>query len=101
MKCPLAECERRGISPCPASVMQQMTLGGKAIAPCIASDWPLDPDWGVDNVNVSSAATVGAALFIVLAILAIVIAIAVTRAGVLLYPSTAPSQNIVQRLFGL
>jgi hypothetical protein len=101
MKCPLAECERRGISPCPASVMQQMTLGGKAIAPCVASDWPLDPDWGVDNVNVSSAATVGAALFIVLAILAIVIAIAVTRAGVLLCPSTAPSQNIVQRLFGL
>jgi hypothetical protein len=108
MKCPLAECERRGISPCPASVMQQMTLGGKAIAPCVASDWPLDPDWKVDNpdwkvdnVNVSSAATVGVALFIVLAILAIVIAIAVTRAGVLLYPSTAPSQNIVQRLFGL
>ena len=49
MKCPLAECERRGISPCPASVMQQMTLGGKSIAPCVANDWPLDPDWGVDN----------------------------------------------------
>ena len=49
MRCPLAECERRGISPCPASVMQQMTLGGKAISPCVANDWPLDPDWKVDN----------------------------------------------------
>jgi len=48
-KCPIAECKRRGMDVCPASVMQQMTYGEKAIAPCIANDWPLDQDWNIDN----------------------------------------------------
>jgi hypothetical protein len=47
--CPIAECKRRGMKHCPASVMQQMTRGPAAVSPCIESDWPLDPDWGVDN----------------------------------------------------
>ena len=48
-KCPIAECKRRGMDVCPASIMQQMSYGKKAIAPCIANDWPLDQDWKIDN----------------------------------------------------
>jgi hypothetical protein len=47
--CPLEECRRRGLSPCRASVMQQMTLGRAAIEPCEAHDWPLGPDWKIDD----------------------------------------------------
>jgi hypothetical protein len=48
-QCPIEECQRRGMKECPASVMQQMTRGPAAILPCIENDWPLDPDWGIDN----------------------------------------------------
>jgi hypothetical protein len=47
--CPIEECRRRGLNSCPASVMQQMTRGPVAFAPCVASDWPLDKDWGIDD----------------------------------------------------
>jgi hypothetical protein len=29
--------------------MQQMTLGSTAIEPCEAQEWPLDPDWKIDD----------------------------------------------------
>jgi hypothetical protein len=48
-QCPIEECQRRGMKECPASVMQQMTRGSATISPCIETDWPLDPDWGIDN----------------------------------------------------
>lgn len=48
-KCPAAECTRRGMTTCPASVMQQMTRGAEHIAPCVEADWPLDPDWRIDD----------------------------------------------------
>lgn len=47
--CPVAECARRGLKPCPASVMQQMTRGPEHVAPCVEADWPLDPDWRIDD----------------------------------------------------
>jgi hypothetical protein len=47
--CPQAECARRGMAQCPASVMQQMTRGPAHISPCVESDWPLDPSWLVDT----------------------------------------------------
>ena len=47
-QCPIAECRRRGMKECPASIMQQMTLGPVAISPCIENDWPLDPNWDID-----------------------------------------------------
>ena len=91
MKCPIAECRRRGISPCPASVMQQMTLGGVAISPCVANDWPLDPDWGVDNVGAPRSSA--AVLIMLTVLLAIIIAIAVSRAGAVVYLSLAHCGN--------
>lgn len=48
-KCPSAECEKRGMKECPASIMQQMTRGPSFVAPCLENDWPLDPDWDEDN----------------------------------------------------
>ena len=48
-KCPIEECQRRGLTSCPASIMQQMTRGKEAIGECIANDWPLDPDWKIDS----------------------------------------------------
>lgn len=102
MKCPIDECRRRGISPCPASVMQQMTLGGVAISPCVANDWPLDPDWGVDNVATPRSSAI--LLIVLTLLLAIVIAVAVSRAGAALYLSTplsGASQNLLHYLFGL
>jgi len=47
--CPIEECRRRGLALCEASVMQQMTLGSTAIEPCEAQEWPLDPDWKIDD----------------------------------------------------
>ena len=48
-KCPAEECARRGMKTCPASVMQQMTRGEKHVWPCVEADWPLDPDWVIDD----------------------------------------------------
>lgn len=48
-ECPFAECERRGLRPCPASVMMQMTRGPAHVWPCVETDWPLDPDWKIDD----------------------------------------------------
>jgi len=48
-KCPIDECKKRGMFVCPGSVMQQMTRGPSAIAPCSENDWPLDPDWQIDD----------------------------------------------------
>jgi len=78
--CPINECRRRGMRSCPGSVMQQMTLGKKAIAPCIESDWPLDPDWRIDDPRPKKTAIakiVRVALLIVL-----VFCIAAAIAGV-------------------
>jgi hypothetical protein len=47
--CPAAECARRGMRACPASVMMQMTKGPAHVWPCAESDWPLDPEWIVDD----------------------------------------------------
>ena len=70
--CPLAECARRGLDPCPASVMQQMTKGGPAIAPCVANDWPLDFEPGF-----GAGPRLGprAVLMIVAALIAVVLAV--------------------------
>lgn len=107
-ECPAAECARRGMGACPASVMQQMTRGPAHISPCVESDWPLDPEWVVDDPHrvapamrvapaaptapVAPAARVAPAAPTVLAVLAVlaviavltvlaVIAIAGTRSG--------------------
>jgi hypothetical protein len=48
-RCPKAECARRGMAACPASIMQQMTRGPEHVSPCEESDWPLDPDWVIDD----------------------------------------------------
>ncbi len=47
--CPAAECRRRGMRVCPASVMMQMTRGPEHVSPCAESEWPLDPDWKTDD----------------------------------------------------
>jgi hypothetical protein len=47
--CPAEECARRGRAPCPASIMQQATRGPDHIRPCVENDWPLDPDWQIDD----------------------------------------------------
>jgi len=74
--CPIDECKRRGMKECPASVMQQMTRGRKAIAPCVESDWPLDPDWVVDDPRPKKgpASNVKNAVIVVLTICIIVLA---------------------------
>jgi hypothetical protein len=69
--CPWAECARRGMSRCPASVMQQMTRGPAHISPCAESDWPLDPDWLVD-MPPSNPQKMGLCVIICLIIIAIV-----------------------------
>ena len=75
-RCPIDECRRRGMKECPASVMQQMTRGRSAIAPCIESDWPLDPDWLIDDPRPKKGRTnvVKGAIIIVLIIIVILIA---------------------------
>jgi hypothetical protein len=47
--CPYAECARRGMARCPASVMQQMSRGAAHVWPCVESEWPLGPDWRIDD----------------------------------------------------
>jgi hypothetical protein len=59
-KCPAAECARRGMATCPASVMQQMTRGPEHVSPCVEADWPLDPDWGIDDPSGEARARVRA-----------------------------------------
>jgi hypothetical protein len=57
---------------CPASVMQQMTKGPDHVAPCVETDWPLDPDWLVDDprlVRCGLPIPAFAALMVVLALL--------------------------------
>lgn len=75
-KCPAAECARRGMASCPASIMQQMTRGPAHISPCIEADWPLDPDWGIDSPLAEAQANKGLSkkTFIVVAILLFLIA---------------------------
>jgi len=75
-KCPAAECARRGVAPCPASIMQQMTRGPDHISPCIEADWPLDPDWGIDNPPCPPKI-----LFIFVAVLLVLITCLITLAG--------------------
>lgn len=48
-KCQIEECRRRNMITCPASVMQQMTRGPAAIAPCVEAYYPLDSTWEVDD----------------------------------------------------
>jgi len=57
---PTAECARRGMATCPASVMQQMTRGPEYVSPCVEADWPLDPDWGIDDPSGEARARVRA-----------------------------------------
>ena len=79
--CPIDECRRRGLKDCPASVMQQMTRGPVAFAPCVASDWPLDPDWGVDNPARAVGGAPAVAIAVMVALLfALVIVIACASA---------------------
>lgn len=81
--CPIAECRRRGLTPCPASVMQQMTRGPAAIAPCAEADWPLDPSWGVDNPREGfQSGRASRAALLILAIIAVLLCgLAVAAAG--------------------
>ena len=82
-KCPAAECARRGMGACPASVMQQMTRGPAHVSPCFESDWPLDPEWGIDDPRraapavPAAAPATPAAPAVVLAVLAVLAVIAV------------------------
>jgi hypothetical protein len=66
---PTAECARRGLTACPASIMQQATRGPAHLAPCIENDWPWPPGWGVDEpparpTDVLKAIALGAILLI-------------------------------------
>jgi hypothetical protein len=65
-KCPAAECARRGVTSCPASVMQQMTRGPGHVSPCIEADWPLDPDWGTDDPRPRAKVFPGISLLLVI-----------------------------------
>jgi hypothetical protein len=76
-KCPAAECARRGMASCPASVMQQMTRGPDHVSPCVEADWPLDPDWGVDNPPPLAQSSLLAAIIIVVLVLVAACLIAV------------------------
>ncbi len=69
-KCPIAECRRRGMKDCPASVMMQMTRGPGYVQPCVENDWPLDPDWVIDD---PSAAKPRPALYILIAVILVLI----------------------------
>ena len=85
-RCPAAECARRGMKTCPASVMQQMTCGPGAIAPCAEADWPLDPDWGIDDPRRGRSASGVPLPYLILAtaivlVLVLVVAVAVAVAA--------------------
>jgi hypothetical protein len=69
--CPIAECKRRGMRECPASVMQQHTRGPAHISPCVENDWPLDPDWGVDDPRAPSKTAAPLVVLILLVVLVI------------------------------
>lgn len=78
--CPISECRRRGMAVCPGSVMQQMTRGAAAIAPCIENDWPLDPDWVIDDPSRSPnrlkrSSSPSIAIIIVICIIALCIGV--------------------------
>lgn len=73
-ECPAAECSRRGMSSCPASVMQQITRGPKHVWPCVEADWPLDPDWLIDDPR---RRALGPALTLLVASLALVVVLIV------------------------
>ncbi len=79
--CPIAECERRGLKACPASIMQQCTRGAANAAPCAESDWPLDPDWGIDDPRRVRKIPPAIALLVVVLLIAAAAA-AATVAGV-------------------
>lgn len=96
-RCPAAECARRGMKVCPASVMQQMTRGPDHVGPCVEADWPLDPDWRIDDPTRSpvGALMLFAAVIIILLILAAGVFAAVrwarkTRAAA---PPTGPARQ--------
>jgi hypothetical protein len=73
--CPIAECRRRGLAACPASVMQQMTRGPDHVAPCVEAEWPLDPDWLVDDPRRLRCGLPTAAVVALLALLAALVAL--------------------------
>lgn len=83
-KCPAAECARRGMTSCPASIMQQMTRGPGHVSPCVEADWPLDPDWGTDDPRLRAKALPGISLLLVIfAVIVVLVAclVAVVRAA--------------------
>jgi hypothetical protein len=76
-QCPKAECERRGVAAgaCPASIMQQMSRGPDHIAPCVESDWPLDPAWGIDDPRPRAGGRPLRALALILLVIIVVVVV--------------------------
>ena len=53
--------------------MQQMSYGKKAIAPCIANDWPLDQEWKIDNPQkITGCHYIGLIIMLLLLVLIII-----------------------------
>jgi hypothetical protein len=82
-QCPIEECRRRGLDSCPASVMQQMTRGPDAIAPCVESDWPLDPSWQIDDPRALEFAVRSPFRGILFAVIAVIVLLVVCLMGIL------------------
>jgi hypothetical protein len=80
-ECPIAECSRRGMASCPASVMQQMTRGPRAVWPCVESDWPLAPSWKIDDPRLVAGPRPRLVWLVALLVLAILLAGLAARAA--------------------
>lgn len=72
--CPIKRCQKLGMKTCPAPVMAQMTRGPNHVFPCVENDWPLDPEWKIDNPNRRAQALIFIILSIVLVIIAVLVA---------------------------
>ena len=89
-KCPAKECALRGVDPCPASVMQQMTRGPEHIAPCAESDWPLDSSWKIDDPRPARPKS----MFIVIAIIIALVVWVILFVTLLLPKTSKPAKTI-------
>jgi hypothetical protein len=99
-ECPFAECARRGMASCPASVMQQMTRGKKYIWPCVEADWPLDPDWHIDDPRRVSRVSLLWLTFAIIVILVVCLIAAIAGRTSVHHPSSfRPNLDGVQAKF--
>jgi len=75
--CPIKECTRRGMDTCPGPVMMQMTRGPKHIAPCVENEWPLDPDWKIEDPRIARQYLA----MVIICVIVLILLVCVSMAG--------------------